>query len=89
MGFLTGKSKIEDYFEFALHTLLEDVTPQPGEDLRPPWVSSYFIRDEFLRISVASGDGHYYCDPYFTCALDTENIFSDCHDIIQFMHLCQ
>ncbi|XP_055737696.1 guanine nucleotide-binding protein G(olf) subunit alpha-like isoform X1 [Salvelinus fontinalis] len=65
--------------------------PDPGED---PKVTraKFFIRDEFLRISTASGDGKHYCYPHFTCAVDTENIrrvFNDCRDIIQRMHLRQ
>ncbi|XP_035981574.1 guanine nucleotide-binding protein G(olf) subunit alpha isoform X1 [Fundulus heteroclitus] len=54
--------------------------------------AKFFIRDEFLRISTASGDGKHYCYPHFTCAIDTENIrrvFNDCRDIIQRMHLRQ
>lgn len=54
--------------------------------------AKYFIRDEFLRISTATGDGKHYCYPHFTCAVDTENIkrvFNDCRDIIQRMHLRQ
>uniref|UniRef100_A0AAQ4QIE3 GNAS complex locus n=3 Tax=Euteleostomi TaxID=117571 RepID=A0AAQ4QIE3_GASAC len=54
--------------------------------------AKFFIRDEFLRISTASGDGRHYCYPHFTCAVDTENIrrvFNDCRDIIQRMHLRQ
>ncbi|OWK03535.1 GNAS, partial [Cervus elaphus hippelaphus] len=87
---LAGKSKIEDYFpEFARYTTPEDATPEPGEDPRVTR-AKYFIRDEFLRISTASGDGRHYCYPHFTCAVDTENIrrvFNDCRDIIQRMHL--
>ncbi|XP_073165324.1 guanine nucleotide-binding protein G(s) subunit alpha isoform X5 [Lepidochelys kempii] len=89
---LAGKSKIEDYFpEFARYTTPEDATPEPGEDPRVTR-AKYFIRDEFLRISTASGDGRHYCYPHFTCAVDTENIrrvFNDCRDIIQRMHLRQ
>ncbi|XP_046912160.1 G protein alpha s subunit isoform X1 [Dermatophagoides farinae] len=63
----------------------------PGES--PEFIrAKYFIRDEFLRISTASGDGKHYCYPHFTCAVDTENIrrvFNDCRDIIQRMHLRQ
>ncbi|KAL7984411.1 hypothetical protein Chor_002981 [Crotalus horridus] len=82
---LAGKSKIEDYFpEFI-------PTPDAGED---PKVTraKFFIRDEFLRLSTATGDGKHYCYPHFTCAIDTENIrrvFNDCRDIIQRMHLRQ
>uniref|UniRef100_A0A8D2LVQ6 G protein subunit alpha L n=1 Tax=Varanus komodoensis TaxID=61221 RepID=A0A8D2LVQ6_VARKO len=89
---LAGKSKIEDYFpEFARYTVPEDATPDAGED---PKVTraKFFIRDEFLRISTATGDGKHYCYPHFTCAVDTENIrrvFNDCRDIIQRMHLRQ
>uniref|UniRef100_A0A667XU39 Guanine nucleotide-binding protein G(s) subunit alpha n=1 Tax=Myripristis murdjan TaxID=586833 RepID=A0A667XU39_9TELE len=82
---LAGKSKIEEYFpEFAQ-------SRRPGEDPRVTR-AKYFIRDEFLRISTASGDGRHYCYPHFTCAVDTENIrrvFNDCRDIIQRMHLRQ
>ncbi|MED6258150.1 hypothetical protein ATANTOWER_003590 [Ataeniobius toweri] len=87
---LAGKSKIEEYFpEFARYTTPDDAIPEPGEDPRVTR-AKYFIRDEFLRISTASGDGRHYCYPHFTCAVDTENIrrvFSDCRDIIQRMHL--
>lgn len=87
-----GKSRLEDYFqEFTRYQTPLDATPDPGED---PLVirAKYFIRDEFLRISTASGDGKHYCYPHFTCAVDTENIrrvFNDCRDIIQRMHLRQ
>ncbi|KAM9426982.1 guanine nucleotide-binding protein G(olf) subunit alpha-like isoform 1-T1 [Salvelinus alpinus] len=89
---LAGKSKIEDYFpEYSRYTIPHEATPEPGED---PKVTraKFFIRDEFLRISTASGDGRHYCYPHFTCAVDTENIrrvFNDCRDIIQRMHLRQ
>ncbi|PIO37823.1 hypothetical protein AB205_0214040, partial [Aquarana catesbeiana] len=66
-------------------------SPELGEDPRVTR-AKYFIRDEFLRISTASGDGRHYCYPHFTCAVDTENIrrvFNDCRDIIQRMHLRQ
>lgn len=87
-----GKSKIEDYFpDFKRYQTPNDVSPDPGDD--PEVVrAKYFIRDEFLRISTASGDGRHYCYPHFTCAVDTENIrrvFNDCRDIIQRMHLRQ
>uniref|UniRef100_A0A671XIV0 Guanine nucleotide-binding protein G(s) subunit alpha n=1 Tax=Sparus aurata TaxID=8175 RepID=A0A671XIV0_SPAAU len=89
---LAGKSKIEDYFpDFARYTTPDDAIPEPGEDPRVTR-AKYFIRDEFLRISTASGDGRHYCYPHFTCAVDTENIrrvFNDCRDIIQRMHLRQ
>ncbi|XP_053354175.1 guanine nucleotide-binding protein G(s) subunit alpha isoform X3 [Clarias gariepinus] len=89
---LAGKSKIEEYFpEFSRYTTPDDATPEVGEDPRVTR-AKYFIRDEFLRISTASGDGRHYCYPHFTCAVDTENIrrvFNDCRDIIQRMHLRQ
>ncbi|XP_072324485.1 guanine nucleotide binding protein (G protein), alpha activating activity polypeptide, olfactory type 2 isoform X1 [Scyliorhinus torazame] len=89
---LAGKSKIEDYFpEYIRYTTPDDATPEPGEDTRVTR-AKYFVRDEFLRISTASGDGRHYCYPHFTCAVDTENIrrvFNDCRDIIQRMHLRQ
>ncbi|XP_023855614.1 guanine nucleotide-binding protein G(olf) subunit alpha isoform X2 [Salvelinus sp. IW2-2015] len=89
---LAGKSKLEDYFpEYVRYTVPAEAVPDPGED---PKVTraKFFIRDEFLRISTASGDGKHYCYPHFTCAVDTENIrrvFNDCRDIIQRMHLRQ
>lgn len=87
-----GKSKIEDYFpEFAHYQTPQDAPSEPNDD--PDFLrAKYFIRDEFLRISTASGDGKHYCYPHFTCAVDTENIrrvFNDCRDIIQRMHLRQ
>uniref|UniRef100_A0A672GWC6 Guanine nucleotide-binding protein G(s) subunit alpha n=1 Tax=Salarias fasciatus TaxID=181472 RepID=A0A672GWC6_SALFA len=89
---LAGKSKIEEYFpDFARYTTPDDAIPELGEDPRVTR-AKYFIRDEFLRISTASGDGRHYCYPHFTCAVDTENIrrvFNDCRDIIQRMHLRQ
>jgi len=87
-----GKSKIEDYFpDFARYTTPADASFEAGEDGEVVR-AKYFIRDEFLRISTASGDGRHYCYPHFTCAVDTENIrrvFNDCRDIIQRMHLRQ
>lgn len=87
-----GKSRIEDYFcEFAHYQTPPDAVGESGEE--PEVIrAKYFIRDEFLRISTASGDGKHYCYPHFTCAVDTENIrrvFNDCRDIIQRMHLRQ
>ncbi|KAJ6220954.1 hypothetical protein RDWZM_006766 [Blomia tropicalis] len=87
-----GKSRIEDYFaDFTNYTTPPDAVFDPGES--PEFIrAKYFIRDEFLRISTASGDGKHYCYPHFTCAVDTENIrrvFNDCRDIIQRMHLRQ
>jgi len=87
-----GKSKIEAYFpEFAHYQTPPDALSEPNEN--PNFLrAKYFIRDEFLRISTASGDGKHYCYPHFTCAVDTENIrrvFNDCRDIIQRMHLRQ
>lgn len=87
-----GKSKIEDYFpNFVRYETPQDAICEPNED--PEFLrAKYFIRDEFLMISTASGDGKHYCYPHFTCAVDTENIrrvFNDCRDIIQRMHLRQ
>uniref|UniRef100_A0A8W7P6V3 Adenylate cyclase-stimulating G alpha protein n=1 Tax=Anopheles coluzzii TaxID=1518534 RepID=A0A8W7P6V3_ANOCL len=87
-----GKSKLSDYFgEFNRYQTPADAVCEMGED--PEVIrAKYFIRDEFLRISTASGDGKHYCYPHFTCAVDTENIkrvFNDCRDIIQRMHLRQ
>nr|XP_040023052.1 LOW QUALITY PROTEIN: guanine nucleotide-binding protein G(olf) subunit alpha-like [Gasterosteus aculeatus aculeatus] len=89
---LAGKSKLEDYFpEYSNYQVSAEAVPDADED---PQVTraKFFIRDEFLRISTASGEGKHYCYPHFTCAIDTENIrrvFNDCRDIIQRMHLRQ
>ncbi|KAK3086545.1 hypothetical protein FSP39_020016 [Pinctada imbricata] len=87
-----GKSKIEDYFpEFKRYQIPPDAVSEQSEH-QEVVRAKYFIRDEFLRISTASGDGKHYCYPHFTCAVDTENIrrvFNDCRDIIQRMHLRQ
>lgn len=85
-----NKSKLEDYFaDFARYQTPVEATAD-GEENSEVVRAKYFIRDEFLRISTASGDGRHYCYPHFTCAVDTENIrrvFNDCRDIIQRMHL--
>ncbi|KAF6040144.1 hypothetical protein EB796_001537 [Bugula neritina] len=88
---LAGKL-IEDYFPaYSRYILPSDASHAPNEDERVT-KAKFFIRDEFLRISTASGDGRHYCYPHFTCAVDTDNIrkvFNDCRDIIQRMHLRQ
>ncbi|XP_078019036.1 guanine nucleotide-binding protein G(olf) subunit alpha-like isoform X1 [Epinephelus lanceolatus] len=91
---LAGKSKLEDYFpEYNNYQVPAEGTAVPDADEDPRVTrAKFFIRDEFLRISTASGDGKHYCYPHFTCAIDTENIrrvFNDCRDIIQRMHLRQ
>ncbi|KAF2365429.1 Guanine nucleotide binding protein (G-protein) alpha subunit [Trinorchestia longiramus] len=87
-----NKSKLEDYFpDFARYQTPVEATTD-GEESPEVVRAKYFIRDEFLRISTATGDGRHYCYPHFTCAVDTENIrrvFNDCRDIIQRMHLRQ
>lgn len=89
---LAQKSKIEEYFpEYARYRTPEDAVRESGEE-EEVTRAKYFIRDEFLRISTATGEGKHYCYPHFTCAVDTENIrrvFNDCRDIIQRMHLRQ
>ncbi|KAL4706165.1 hypothetical protein ACJJTC_013630 [Scirpophaga incertulas] len=89
---VAGKSRLEEYFaEFARYHTPPDAAPD-ARDHAEVARAKYFIRDEFLRISTASGDGKHYCYPHFTCAVDTENIkrvFNDCRDIIQRMHLRQ
>lgn len=87
---LAGK-RIEDYFPEYERYQLPDTSHDTGEDTRVTR-AKYFIRDKFLGISTASGDGRHYCYPHFTCAVDTDNIrkvFNDCRDIIQRMHLRQ
>jgi hypothetical protein len=77
---------------FKLNSLFERILMIGFSILFKVVRAKYFIRDEFLRISTASGDGKHYCYPHFTCAVDTENIrrvFNDCRDIIQRMHLRQ
>ncbi|XP_065676035.1 guanine nucleotide-binding protein G(s) subunit alpha isoform X2 [Hydra vulgaris] len=89
---LAQKSKIEDYFaDYARYRTPEDAVKEASEE-EEVTRAKYFIRDEFLRISTATGEGKHYCYPHFTCAVDTENIrrvFNDCRDIIQRMHLRQ
>uniref|UniRef100_A0AAZ1Y410 Guanine nucleotide-binding protein G(s) subunit alpha n=2 Tax=Pseudocrenilabrinae TaxID=318546 RepID=A0AAZ1Y410_OREAU len=83
MGCLGGKTDEERLDEKAKREANKKIEKQ---------LAKFFIRDEFLRISTASGDGKHYCYPHFTCAVDTENIrrvFNDCRDIIQRMHLRQ
>ncbi|XP_042179187.1 guanine nucleotide-binding protein G(s) subunit alpha-like isoform X2 [Oncorhynchus tshawytscha] len=84
---LAGKSKIEDYFpEFAHYTSHEHTTPVQGED---PSVTraKYFIRDKFLKITASGDVDMHKCFPFFTCAIDLENIqrtFRDCGDKLNF-----
>jgi len=88
---MSGK-KIEDYFSsYSRYQLPVDASREPNEDEKVT-KAKFFIRDEFLRISTASGDGRHFCYPHFTTAVDTDNIrkvFNDCRDIIQRMHLRQ
>ncbi|VDI77611.1 guanine nucleotide-binding protein G(s) subunit alpha-like isoform X1 [Mytilus californianus] len=95
-----GKSKLEDYFpDFKRYQIPNDACVDPGEDAEVVR-AKYFIRDEFLRISMPPDEGKHgghhnpvhHCYPHFTCAVDTENIkrvFRDCRDIIQRIHLHQ
>jgi len=89
---LAQKSKLEDYFHtYARYRIPDDAVNEEG-DCEEVTRAKYFIRDEFLRISTATGEGKHYCYPHFTCAVNTENIkrvFNDCRDIIQRMHLRQ
>jgi guanine nucleotide-binding protein G(s) subunit alpha len=89
---LAQKSKLEDYFSgYARYRIPDDAVKEEG-DCEEVTRAKYFIRDEFLRISTATGEGKHYCYPHFTCAVNTENIrrvFNDCRDIIQRMHLRQ
>ncbi|XP_078608686.1 guanine nucleotide-binding protein G(s) subunit alpha-like [Branchiostoma floridae x Branchiostoma japonicum] len=64
---------------------------EPGDDPEVTRAKA-FIQEEFMLISVASGNRKHECYPHFTCAVDTENVrrvFNDCRDIIQRMHLRQ
>ncbi|EHB08613.1 Guanine nucleotide-binding protein G(s) subunit alpha [Heterocephalus glaber] len=87
---LAGKSKIEDHFpEFAHYATPDDAPSEPGEDPRVTR-ANYFIRNEFMRISIACGNKDHHCYPQFICAVDAENIhcvFSHCCDILQCLHL--
>jgi GTPase SAR1 family protein len=89
---LAQKSKLEDYFPgYARYRIPDDARREDG-DSEEVTRAKYFIRDDFLRISTATGEGKHYCYPHFTCAVNTENIrrvFNDCRDIIQRMHLRQ
>ena len=89
---LAQKSKLQDYFPgYARYRIPEDAIREE-DDMEEVTRAKYFIRDEFLRISTATGEGKHYCYPHFTCAVNTENIkrvFDDCRDIIQRMHLRQ
>jgi len=91
-----GQSRLEDYFSnFASYPMPSDTSSRiRGSDQEDELVvrAKHFLRDEFLHISTASGDGRHYCYPHFTTAIDTKNIervFADCRDIIQRIHLRQ
>ena len=91
-----GRHKLEDYFPDFVHYVI----PPEAEwelELRSETAdkefvrAKYFIRDAFLRISQQAHEEDKYalrrlhCYPYFTCAVDTENIrsvFNDCRDVI-------
>lgn len=86
---LNGRSRLEDYFPEYVDYVCSENNPEENEEVTR---AQFFIRDEFLKISTATGDGKHYVYPHFTCAVDTENIkrvFEDCRDIIQRMHLRQ
>uniref|UniRef100_A0A7N6ACY8 Guanine nucleotide-binding protein G(s) subunit alpha n=1 Tax=Anabas testudineus TaxID=64144 RepID=A0A7N6ACY8_ANATE len=89
MGCLGGKTDEERLDEKVKREANKKIEKQLQKERQ---TYKFFIRDEFLRISTASGEGKHYCYPHFTCAVDTENIrrvFQDCRDIIQRMHLRQ
>ncbi|CAF0957236.1 unnamed protein product [Adineta steineri] len=89
---IKGGRRLADYFpEFAGYVLAqgEQGKADRGEDSEVTRAKC-FIRDEFLRVSTATGANTHQCYPHFTCAVDTENIrrvFSDCRSIIQRIHL--
>ncbi|CAF0746671.1 unnamed protein product [Didymodactylos carnosus] len=90
----SGRARLEDYFPDFSRYVVSQTEPDKAEPDEDPEVTraKYFIRDEFLRVSTATGENRHYCYPHFTCAVDTENIrrvFNDCRDIIQRMHLRQ
>lgn len=92
----SGKSRLEDYFShFATYSMPpEQSNKMKGSDPEEELFvrAKHFLRDEFLHISTASGEGRHYCYPHFTTAVDTKNIervFADCRDIIQRIHLRQ
>ncbi|KAL5263210.1 hypothetical protein ACHWQZ_G008556 [Mnemiopsis leidyi] len=93
---MSGKSRLEDYFSnFASYLMQsENAARVKGADQEDEMFvrAKLFLRDEFLQISTASGEGRHYCYPHFTTAVDTKNIervFADCRDIIQRIHLRQ
>ncbi|XP_063694234.1 guanine nucleotide-binding protein G(s) subunit alpha-like isoform X2 [Bolinopsis microptera] len=93
---MSGKSRLEDYFSnFASYPMpSENASRIKGADHEDEMFirAKHFLRDEFLHISTASGEGRHYCYPHFTTAVDTKNIervFADCRDIIQRIHLRQ
>ena len=89
-----GRNKLEDYFpDFVDYSM----PPEAEWELRSEAAdkefvrAKYFIRDAFLRISQQAHEEDKYalrrhhCYPYFTCAVDTENIRSvinECRDVI-------
>ncbi|XP_014661925.1 PREDICTED: LOW QUALITY PROTEIN: guanine nucleotide-binding protein G(s) subunit alpha-like [Priapulus caudatus] len=85
----SGKTKLEDYFpDFSNYKTPPDASSDPGDDaefIR----AKYFIRDEFLRISTATGTTGSTTPTRHHLAVDTKNIraVNDCHDIIQAKHL--
>ena len=89
---LAQKFKLEDYFPgYAGYRIPDDAVNEEGE-CEEVTRAKYFIRDEFLQISNATGEGKHDCYPHFTCAVNTENIrrvFNDCRDTIFRLHLRQ
>jgi GTPase SAR1 family protein len=85
-----GKFKLETYFP-DYEGYQPPNNAKPDNDDTPETVrAKYFIRDMFLLISKNVHIEHKYLYPYFTTAIDTENIkrvFNTCRDIIQRLHL--
>lgn len=82
--------KLEDYFvEFGSYSPPESSVREPGDSVLFSR-AKFFIRDQFVKVSMKTHDGRHFCYPHFTTAIDTENIrrvFESCRDIIQRMHL--
>lgn len=87
-----GKFKLESYFPEFKGYQPPSNAKKDDDDNTETLRAKYFIRDMFLRVTMQAQVDHKYVYPYFTTAIDTQNIkrvFSSCKDIIQRLHLKQ